>query len=109
KTSVEVGPCHPEPILYVFECLGTAHRGKELVHIYPLEKLAHFSSVQLVAEFILADQKYLQELVFRHFNIGEEPDVLEAAYRKEMGLIYDQHNLPAIKTRLCECGFYIVG
>ena len=72
------GPCHPEPKVYVFDCLGRAHRGKELVHIYSLAKLAHFPSVQLVAEFILADQKYLQELVFRDFDVGEEPNMLEA-------------------------------
>ena len=30
--------------------------------------------------------------------------MLQAADRKEMGLIYDQHDLPAVKTRLCERG-----
>ena len=73
-----------------------AHRGKEPVHIYSLAKLAHISSVQLVAEFILADQQYLKKIVFRDLDIGEEPDMLEAADRKEMGLVYDQHDLLAV-------------
>ena len=72
------------------------HGSKKAVYIDPLAQLAKFRTVQLVTELILPQKQNLEKLMLLGFNIGKEPDFLNAFIRKKVGLIdyQDKTSLP---------------
>src|SRR3984957_11085095 len=61
-----------------------------------LLELPQIDRIQLLVEFGLPDQQYLQQLLLRRFQIGQQPDFLEHFHRKMVSFVHHQHRGQAL-------------
>ena len=80
-----------DPVAHVFGGLGKRKRGQVVARGDPLRQLAQRWSRQQFAQFGLAQQDDLQQLVGSGFEIGQQAHLLQRLATHVLGFIDDQH------------------
>ena len=64
-------------------------------HRHALRQLAQVRALQQRAQFRLAHQDHVQQVVFLRVHVGEHADLFQTPDAEVLGLVDDQHHRPA--------------